>query len=92
MEIKLHHHYHSCIIQPLVRYTEFVRIWLTPRSSYLSVTVTWRFVSARVGLLEGLEEHVEQDGGRDAEAEQDVARQVKGRVVRGGACAKLSSG
>ena len=36
---------------------------------------------AGIGSSEGLEEHVEQHGGGDAQSEQDVARQVQGSVV-----------
>ena len=56
---------------------------ITPEATNLATVAVVRFLVAGIGLLEGLEEHVEQNRGRDAEAQQDMARQVQGRVVGG---------
>ena len=56
---------------------------ITPEATNLATVAIVRFLVAGIGLLEGLEEHVEQNRGRDAEPQQDVARQVQGRVVGG---------
>ena len=56
---------------------------ITPEATNLATVAVVRFLVAGIGLLEGLEEHVEQNRGRDAETQQDVARQVQGRVVGG---------
>ena len=54
---------------------------ITPEATNLATVAIVRFLVAGIGLFEGLEEHVEQNRGRDAEPQQDVARQVQGRVV-----------